>query len=120
LTQPILKRASEHATLDFKEESNLPLLSTNRPGIPVPSGIGVWMADENPSAVGQVWVIVTREALAQLDPNELPDRHLAVFNKNRLKIEAAASKKFDQSGTDPDDGEQEGRPVLIIRSDDLE
>jgi hypothetical protein len=98
----------------------LPLLSTNRPGVPVPSGIGVWMADGSPGAVGHVWVIVTLEALAQLDPNELPDRHLAVFNETRLKIEAAASKKFDRSGTDPGDGTQEGQPVLIIRSDDLE
>jgi hypothetical protein len=77
------------------------------------------MAGGDPGAVGHVWVIVTHEALTQLDPSELPDQHLAVFSKNRPKIEAVASKKFDQSGTDPDDGEQEGQPVLIIRSDDL-
>jgi hypothetical protein len=34
-----------------------------------------------------IWVVATREALQQLDPSELPDKHVAVFEKHRAKIE---------------------------------
>jgi len=66
-----------------------------------------------------VWVVATRGALNQLDPTALEDQHLAVFSKNRSDIESIASKKFDSEGPNPDDGEQEGRPVLMVRSSDL-
>jgi Protein of unknown function (DUF1488) len=66
-----------------------------------------------------IWVVATRETLQQLDPSELPDSHVAVFEKHRAKIEDAASAKFDSEGLDPEDGEYEGRRVLMVRSDDL-
>jgi Protein of unknown function (DUF1488) len=66
-----------------------------------------------------IWVVATRELLEQVDPSELPDKHVAVFEKHRAKIEGAASAKFDSEGVDPEDGEHEGRPVLMVRSDDL-
>jgi hypothetical protein len=66
-----------------------------------------------------VWVVATREALRQLDPNELDDRHVTVFEKYRAAIEDAASAKYDSEDLDPEDGKHDGRPVLIVRSDDL-
>jgi hypothetical protein len=66
-----------------------------------------------------IWVVATRKLLEQLDPSELPDKHVAVFKKHRAKIEEAASAKFDSEGVNPEDGEHEGRPVLMVRSDDL-
>jgi Protein of unknown function (DUF1488) len=66
-----------------------------------------------------IWVVATREALEQLDPSELPDKHMAVFEKHRARIEDAASAKFDSEGVDPENGEHKGRPVLMVRSDDL-
>jgi hypothetical protein len=49
----------------------------------------------------------------------LPDKHVAIFEKHRAKIGDAASAKFDCEGVDPEDGEHEDRPVLMVRSDDL-
>ena len=66
-----------------------------------------------------IWVVATREALEQLDPSALPDKHLAVFKKHRAKIEGAASAKFDREGPHSEDGRYDGRPVLVVRSDDL-
>jgi hypothetical protein len=66
-----------------------------------------------------IWVVATREALQQLDPSELPDKHVAVFEKHRAKIEDAAAAKFDSEGLDAEDGKHDGRPVLMVRSDDL-
>ena len=60
-----------------------------------------------------------REALEQLDPSALPDKHLAVFKKHRAKIEGTASAKFDREGPHSEDGRYDGRPVLVVRSDDL-
>jgi hypothetical protein len=66
-----------------------------------------------------IWVVATRGSLEHLDPSELPDKHVAVFEKHRTEIEDAASAKFDSEGVDPEDGEHEDRPVLMVRSDDL-
>jgi hypothetical protein len=41
------------------------------------------------------------------------------LNEHRSKIEDAASEKFDSEGLDPENGTYEGRPVLMVRSDDL-
>jgi hypothetical protein len=65
-----------------------------------------------------VWVVVTKEALNELDPSELEDQHTVVFKKNRSKIENAASVKFDRDGPEPGQ-EHEGQPVLLVRSGDL-
>jgi hypothetical protein len=77
------------------------------------------MTVEGTHPAEHVWVVATREALIELDSSELPDRHSAVFSKNRSRIEGAASEKFDKEGLDPDEGKYEGRPVLIVRSGDL-
>jgi Protein of unknown function (DUF1488) len=98
----------------------MPLIATNRPATPVPQGVGCWMAVGSTAPVNFIWVVATREALTQLDPSELPDRHLTVFNEHRSKIQDAASEKFDSEGLDPEEGRYEGRPILVIRSDDLE
>jgi Protein of unknown function (DUF1488) len=66
-----------------------------------------------------IWVVATREALEQLDPSELPDKHSAVFKKHRAKIEDAASAKLDREGPHPEDGRYDGRPVRVVQSDDL-
>jgi hypothetical protein len=97
----------------------MPLITTTRPAKPVKRGVGCWMANKGTSLTELIWVVVTREALTQLNPSELPDRHLHVFNEHRSKIEDAASEKFDSEGLDPENGTYEGRPVLMVRSDDL-
>ena len=77
------------------------------------------MAVHGTHPVELIWVVATYEALEQLDPSELPDKHVAVFKKHRAKIEDAASAKFDSEGVDPENGKHQGRPVLMVRSDDL-
>ena len=93
--------------------------TTSRPPAPVKLGVGCWMAVRGMSRAELIWVVAMREALVQLDPSELPDKHVVVFENHRAKIEDAASAKFDSEGLDPEDGEHEGRPVLMVRSDDL-
>ena len=75
------------------------------------------MLDERREAVR---VCVTCEALYHLDsytqPQDVPSA-LAIFEMKRGEIEAAASKKFDVNGAT--DGAHEGRPLLILRTDDF-
>ena len=97
----------------------MPLIATSRPPTPVSLGVGCWMAVRGTRPAEFIWVVATREALEQLDASELPDKHSAVFKKYRIKIENAASAKFDSEGLDPEDGRYDGRPVLMVRSDDL-
>ena len=97
----------------------MPLIATSRPPIPVTLGIGCWMAVRGGRGPEFIWVVATREALEQLDPSALPDKHLAVFKKHRAKIEGTASAKFDREGPHSEDGRYDGRPVLVVRSDDL-
>ena len=100
-------------------DDGMPLIATSRPTTPVKTGVGCWMAIRETVPPELIWVVATREALHQLDPNELDDRHVTVFEKHRAAIEDAASAKYDSEGLDPENGEHEGRPVLIVRSDDL-
>jgi Protein of unknown function (DUF1488) len=93
----------------------MPLIATSRPLTPVKLGVGCWMAVPETAPAELIWVVATRETLQQLDPSELPDNHVAVFEKHRAKIEDAASAKFDSEGLDPEDG-YEGRRVLMVRS----
>jgi hypothetical protein len=81
--------------------------------------LGFWMTVEGAQPVKPIRVFVTYEALAQIEPSQSRDRQAAVdtFNKHRARIEAAASQKFDANGVD--DGEHEGQPILMVRSDDL-
>jgi hypothetical protein len=93
----------------------MPLIATSRPPAPVKLGVGCWMAVRGMSRAELIWVVATREALVQLDPSGLPDKHVLVFENHRAKIQDAASAKFDSEGLDPDDGEHEGRPILMVR-----
>lgn len=97
----------------------MPLITTDKAAIPIPRGIGCLMAVKDAHPAELIWVVATPEALAQLDPSELPDQHSIVFKKNRPQIEGAASEKFDKDGVDPNEPKHEGRRVLLVRSDDL-
>ena len=97
----------------------MPLIATSGSPIPVKLRVGCWMAVRETRPPELIWIVATREALQELDPSELPDNHVAVFKRHRAEIEEAASAKFDSEGANPEEGEHEGRPVLMVRSDDL-
>ena len=81
--------------------------------------VGFWMTVGGRRPVEAIRVFLTYEALAQLDPSQPKDvfAALAIFSKNRIRIEVAASDKYDSEGLD--DGEREGTPILTVRSEDL-
>lgn len=97
----------------------MPLTTSRQRGVPDADrkSICVWMLDE---ALGAVRVCVTCEALYHLDsytqPQDVPSA-LAIFEMKRGQIEATASRKFDANGAT--DGEHQGRPLLILRTDDF-
>jgi hypothetical protein len=84
-----------------------------------PGAIGFWMTVEARMPVQAVRVIVSTEALSQLDPSNVRDLHAAfeIFDRFRSQIEAAASQKFDRDGFDPD--KYEGMPSIRLTADDL-
>jgi len=69
--------------------------------------------------VQPVRVVVSTEALSQLDPSKVLDLHGAfeIFDRFRSQIEAVASEKFDRDGFDPD--KYEGMPSIRLTADDL-
>jgi Protein of unknown function (DUF1488) len=79
--------------------------------------IGVWMSVEGRSQ--PVRVLVSYEALSQLDPTNVRDLHGALenFDRFRSQVETAASRKFDRNGFDADD--YEGIPAVRLTTDDL-
>jgi hypothetical protein len=79
--------------------------------------IGVWMSVEDRSQ--PVRVLVSYEALSQLDPTNVRDLHGALenFDRFRSQVETAASRKFDRHGFDADD--YEGMPAVRLTTDDL-
>jgi hypothetical protein len=81
--------------------------------------VGFWMCVEGADPVLPVRVLVTYEALAQLDPSQIRDLEAAliVFDENQPQIEAAASMKFDASEIEPET--YEGQPVSKLGTDDL-
>src|ERR1019366_310500 len=81
--------------------------------------IGVWMSVEGRKPIQPVRVVVTYEALTQLDPTNVRDLPAALesFNRFRSRIEAAASHKFDRVGFDAD--KYEGMPAIRLTADDL-
>jgi hypothetical protein len=81
--------------------------------------VGFWMCIEGADPVKPVRVLVTYEALAQLDPSQVRDIEaaLSVFDENRPQIEAAASMKFDATEIEPET--YEGQPMIKLRTDDL-
>ena len=63
--------------------------------------IGVWMSVEGRKPIQPVRVVVTYEALTQLDPTNVRDLPAALesFNRFRSRIEAAASHKSGSDST---------------------
>jgi hypothetical protein len=76
--------------------------------------IGFWMSVEGRTPIQSVRVLVSYEALSELDPTNVRDLHGALenFNRFRLQIESAASRKFDRDGFDPD--KYEGMPAIRL------
>jgi len=66
--------------------------------------IGFWMSVKGVHPVQSVRVFVSFEALAELEPTDIRDLAAAFehFDRFRMRVEAAASKKFDRDGPDAD------------------
>jgi len=66
-----------------------------------------------------VRVFMTYEALSELDPSNVRDMRGASenFERFRLKVEKAASDKYDCEGPDPD--RYEGQEAITVMSMDL-
>jgi len=81
--------------------------------------IGFWMSVEGRAPIQPVRVLVSYEALSQLDPTNVRDLHGALenFDRFRSQVESAASRKFDRDGFDPD--KYEGIPAIRLTTDDL-
>jgi len=99
----------------------MPLTGTGGIGLPNDRrrAIGYWMTNKKARPIEPVRVFVTYETLWQLDPTHPQDvpAAIGIFNANRTKIEAAASKKFDAEGHD--EGTYDGQPILLVRSQDI-
>jgi Protein of unknown function (DUF1488) len=78
--------------------------------------IGFWMRDNDNQGVR---IFVTCEGLWQLDPSQVRDLPTAFkqFDALRSHIEQVASDRHARG--EPFDGEHEGRPVMILRGDDI-
>jgi Protein of unknown function (DUF1488) len=81
--------------------------------------IGFWMSVEGRTPIQPVRVLVSYEALSELDPTNVRDLHSALenFGRFRSQIESAASRKFDRDGFDPD--KYEGMPAIRLITKDL-
>jgi hypothetical protein len=81
--------------------------------------IGIWMSVEGRTPVQTVRVLVSSEALSQLDPANVRDLHGALenFDRFRSRIETTASRKFDRLGFDA--AKYEGMPAVRLTTDDL-
>jgi uncharacterized protein DUF1488 len=90
-----------------------PLLHSNS------RAIGFWMSVEGRIPIQPVRVLVSYEALSELDPTNVRDLHGALenFDRFRSQIESAASRKFDRDGFDPD--KYEGMPAIRLITNDL-
>ena len=77
------------------------------------------MTDRDADPVQPVYVFVSYEALADLDPTNVRDLPAAFehFDRYRSRIEAAASDKFDRDG--PDAEKYAGMPTVRLTSMDL-
>jgi hypothetical protein len=70
-------------------------------------------------ALGIFRVFASRVALEGLQLNPLStDDLVAIFTSNRLKIEKAASAKFDREGTSEAE-RYDGQPMLTVQTDDF-
>jgi hypothetical protein len=94
----------------------MPLTICDLPGV-IDSerrAVGVWMVDQHKKPV---WVLVTYEALHEIDSHSRSDDApavLEIFEGQRRRIEATASAKFDAAGVDA--GRYEGQPIMVVRS----
>jgi hypothetical protein len=81
--------------------------------------IGFWMSVEGRAPNQPVRVLVSYEALSELDPTSVRDLHGALenFDRFRLQVETAASRKFDRHGFDGQ--KYEGMPAIRLTTDDL-
>jgi hypothetical protein len=81
--------------------------------------IGCWMSVEGRTPIQPVRVLVSYEALSQLDPTNVRDLHGALenFDRFRSQVESAASRKFDRYGFDPE--KYEGMPAIRLIDVDL-
>jgi hypothetical protein len=74
------------------------------------------MSVEGRTPIQPVRVLVSYEALSELDPTNVRDLHCVLenFDRFRSQIESAASRKFDRDGFDPD--KYEGMPAIRLRA----
>jgi hypothetical protein len=81
--------------------------------------IGIWMSVEGLTPIQPVRVLVSYEALSQLDPTNVRDLHGALenFDRFRSQVEAAASREFDRNGFNA--VKYEGMPAIRLTADDL-
>jgi Protein of unknown function (DUF1488) len=81
--------------------------------------IGIWMSVEGQTPIQPVRVLVSYEALSQLDPTNVRDLHGALenFDRFRSQVEAAASREFDSNGFNAE--KYEGMPAIRLTADDL-
>ncbi|SRR5258708_21616074 len=81
--------------------------------------IGFWMSVEGRNPIQPVRVLVSYEALSELDPMNVGDLHGALenFDQFRSQVESAASRKFERNGFDPD--KYEGMPAIRLTTDDF-
>ena len=80
---------------------------------------GFWMSVEGRAPIQAVRVLVSYEALSELDPTNLRDLQssLEYFDRFRSEIDTAANRKFDRYGFDAQN--YEGVPAIRLTSDDL-
>jgi hypothetical protein len=76
------------------------------------------MTVEGSDPVQPARVLISYEALAQLDPTNVRDLAAATehFDKFRTRVETAASKKFDRGGIEPD--KWEAMPLIRLTTND--
>ena len=78
-----------------------------------------WMSVEGRAPIQTVRVLVSYEALSELDPTNVRDLHGALenFDRFRSQVETAASRKFDRYGFDAQN--YEGMPAIRLTTVDL-
>jgi hypothetical protein len=108
----------------FPQHVEMPLLSTQESMELVdtaPWSVGVWMQVEEAGPSDRLWVQSTYFCIVGLDTSRMIDRFSAceIAEAHRMRIETAASEKFDAEGAASEDGEREGRPILILRARDV-
>ena len=81
--------------------------------------IGFWMSVEGRAPIQSVRVLVSYDALSELDPTNVRDLHGALenFDRFRSQVETAASRKFDSYGFDAQNYERV--PAIRLTTVDL-